>query len=559
MSYKLDGVDHAFSFEIRGKQTVTVGRAVTNDCPVVDPTISRQHAELRIVPGGLAVKDSGSSNGTFVNGVQITDSVVVPGDQLTFGKVSFRVELLTAEMPAVATQAAVQADAPTGVTPVAPRGAVPPPAAPAPPAPAQAPGTVRPGATIVRQIPRTGQFGALGENASIQAHLADATDASEKDRRKLAILLEVSKGLTRATDVHALLVKIAEYAFQTLEADRCAILLMDDQRQLQPSISRDRRGTEASNEIPQSIARTAVDEKVAVLSDDAGEDQRFTGASVLLQKVRSAMCVPLIGSEDRALGVLYVDNFSLKRFNESDLDFLIAFSGIAAVALENGQFAERIRREALARSNFERFFTPHLAARIASSPDAVKLGGDKRRVAVLFSDIRGFTALSETMNPDTMATLLTEYFTEMVECVFRHAGTLDKFIGDSVMAQWGAPIGEPDDCDRAMHAALDMLTELERLNTRWRGEGRPTLQIGIGLNVGDVFAGNIGSDRRLEYTVIGDPVNVASRLCGAAGPGEILLSDAFRSALGSPPPLEPLPAMELKGKSQALPVFRVRR
>jgi adenylate cyclase len=432
-------------------------------------------------------------------------------------------------------------------------------AAPAAPAAAPAPGAMRPGATIVRQIPRTGEFGGLGESANIHAHLADATDAAEKDRRKLAILLEVSKGLTRATDVHALLVKIAEYAFQTLEADRCAILLMDDDRQLQPSISRDRRGSEASNEIPQSIARTAVDEKVAVLSDDAGEDQRFTGQSVLLQKVRSAMCVPLIGSEDRALGVLYVDNFSLKRFNESDLDFLIAFSGIAAVALENGQFAERIRREALARSNFERFFTPHLAARIASSPDAVKLGGDKRRVAVLFSDIRGFTALSETMNPDTMATLLTEYFTEMVECVFRHAGTLDKFIGDSVMAQWGAPIGEPDDCDRAMSAALDMLTELERLNTRWRAEGRPTLEIGIGLNVGDVFAGNIGSDRRLEYTVIGDPVNVASRLCGAAGPGEILLSDPFRGALGSPPPLEPLPPMELKGKSQALPVFRVRR
>jgi adenylate cyclase len=238
---------------------------------------------------------------------------------------------------------------------------------------------------------------------------------------------------------------------------------------------------------------------------------------------------------------------------------LIAFSGIAAVALENGQFAERIKVEMLARSNFERFFTPHLAARIASSPDAVKLGGDKRRVAVMFTDIRGFTALSETMNPDTMARLLTEYFTEMVECVFRHGGTLDKFIGDSVMAQWGAPIGEPDDCDRAMAAAMDMMVEVDRLNARWLSEGRPTLGIGIGLNVGEVFAGNIGSDRRLEYTVIGDPVNVASRLCSKAGPGEIMLSDHFRQSLENPPPLEALPPMELKGKSQALPVFRVTR
>jgi adenylate cyclase len=328
---------------------------------------------------------------------------------------------------------------------------------------------------------------------------------------------------------------------------------------LHPKISRDRRGEKASSDIPQSIARMAVDDKVAVLSDDAGEDQRFTGQSVVLQKVRSAMCVPLIGSENRVLGVLYVDNFSMKRFGESDLDFLIAFAGIAAVAIENGQLAERIKFEALARSNFERFFTPHLAARIANSPDAVKLGGDKRHVAVLFSDIRGFTALSETMNADSMAKLLTEYFTEMVECVFRHGGTLDKFIGDAVMAQWGAPIGERDDCDRAMQAALDMMEELERLNARWQAEGRPTLQIGIGLNVGDVFAGNIGSDRRLEYTVIGDPVNVSSRLCGAAGPGEILLSDTFKQELGSPPPMEPLPPMELKGKSQPLPVFRVKR
>jgi adenylate cyclase len=271
--------------------------------------------------------------------------------------------------------------------------------------------------------------------------------------------------------------------------------------------------------------------------------------------------VPLIGSENRVLGVLYVDNFSLKRFNESDLDFLIAFSGIAAVAIENGQLAVRIRKEALARSNFERFFTPHLAARIASSPDAVKLGGDKRKVAVLFSDIRGFTALSETMSADTMAKLLTEYFTEMVECVFRHGGTLDKFIGDAVMAQWGAPIGEHDDCDRAMQAALDMMEELDRLNARWRSEGRPVLQIGIGHQRRRRLRGqHRQSDRRLEYTVIGDPVNVSSRLCGAAGPGEILhLRVRSVDELGSPPPLESLPPMELKGKSQALPVFRVQR
>jgi adenylate cyclase len=529
MHYRLIGVGNDYKFELKGGAPLSVGRAVSNECAVVDPTISRKHAELRLTPNGIDVTDAGSSNGTFVNGVRIDQSHVAPGAEITFGKVVFKLEKV--EAPAPVTPIA---------TPVAPPKAA--------------------GATIVRQIPKTGEQGVLGsDSGALNRQLAGQKDPAEKDRRKLAILLEVAKGLTKATDVHGLLVKIAEYAFQTLEADRCAILLMDRDGILHPQISRDRRGDAASGEIPQSIATQAVADKVAVLTDDAADDQRFTGQSIVMQKVRSAMCVPLLGSENKALGVLYVDNFSLRRFGETDLDFLIAFSGIAAVALENGQFAERIRVEAMARSNFERFFTPHLAARIASSPDAIKLGGDKRRVAILFSDIRGFTALSETMNPDTMARLLTEYFTEMVECVFRHGGTLDKFIGDSVMAQWGAPIGEEDDCDRAMQAALDMMVELDRLNERWRAEGRPTLDIGIGLNVGDVFAGNIGSDRRLEYTVIGDAVNVSSRLCGAAKAGEILLSDYFKQGLKAPPPLEELPPMELKGKSQKLPVFRVKR
>jgi adenylate cyclase len=279
-----------------------------------------------------------------------------------------------------------------------------------------------------------------------------------------------------------------------------------------------------------------------------------------MQQVRSAMCAPLLGNEQKVLGVLYVDNSSLtRRFADEDLDFLIAFSAIAAVALENSQFADRIRREALVRSNFERFFTPQLAARIANAADAVRLGGDKRMVAVLFSDIRGFTALSETMNPDDMARLLTEYFTEMVDCVFRHGGTLDKFIGDAVMAQWGAPIGEADDPDRALAAAIDMLAELDKLNARWRLDRRPELQIGIGLNYGEAFAGNIGSERRLEYTVIGDTVNTASRLCGVAGPGEILLSESMVRALHHPHEFEAGAPLELKGKSQPVPVWRVTR
>jgi adenylate cyclase len=161
------------------------------------------------------------------------------------------------------------------------------------------------------------------------------------------------------------------------------------------------------------------------------------------------------------------------------------------------------------------------------------------------------------MVPDELATLLTEYFTQMVDCVFRHDGTLDKFIGDSVMAQWGAPIGSADDADKAMRSAIEMIQSLDALNANWRAVGKPELQIGIGLSYGEAFAGNIGSERRLEFTVIGDTVNTASRLCSAADAREILVTEEFRAALKGPPPMTECPPMELKGKSQPVPVFRV--
>jgi adenylate cyclase len=270
------------------------------------------------------------------------------------------------------------------------------------------------------------------------------------------------------------------------------------------------------------------------------------------------MCAPLLGSDDIAQGVLYVDNVTAtQRFGDDDLDFLIAFSNIAAVAIENSRLSERVRRQTLVRSNFERFFAPALAARIAATPGTVRLGGEKRTVALLFSDIRDFTALAEAMRPDELARVLSEYYTAMVEIVFRHGGALDKFIGDALLAQWGAPLGAPDDADRAMRAALDMQREMQTLNARWRQEGRQPLHIGIALNVGETFAGYIGSERRLEYTLIGDAVNTASRLCALAEGGEVLLTESVRAALTSPPVLQPRGTVELRGRVQGVPVYSV--
>jgi adenylate cyclase len=523
VSFRLVAEDGGQQVDLREDAPMMIGRALGCDLPLSHATVSRRHAEVVCNGEEVWVRDLGSSNGTLVNGSRVSETTLAPGDKVVFGEVAFRLE---------ETKAAPAGDAsPTRTT--APKRE----------------------STITRHSlpPSSGGELPSGVRWRADSNLAPA----DLNARKLALLLEVARALGGTDDTNALLEKISGFLFQIMDVDRVAIVLSGADGSLVPRISRDRWGV-VDRPVPQSIARTVLDDRVAILSDNAPEDERFGGQSILAQRVRSAMCAPLAGSGERPLGVLYVDNVSTThRFNADDLDFLVAFSAIAAVALEHSAFAQRIKKEAIIRSNFERYFAPAVAARIAREPGAVQLGGEKRTVVVLFSDIRGFTQLSERMRPDDTASLLSEYFTAMVDCVFRHGGMLDKFIGDAVMAQWGAPIEEPDDADRAVAAAADMMRELATLNAKWRASGRPELQIGIGIDRGDVFAGNIGSERRLEFTVIGDAVNRAWQLCDSAAGGEVLLTDAVRAALCEPLELLPHPPISIKGNGQSVTVHRL--
>lgn len=524
MSFRLVSLDGKQQIELREDAPTLIGRSLGCDLPLTHATVSRRHAELMSNGEEVWVRDLNSSNGTLVNGSRVTEATLVPGDRITFGEVDFRLEEFDGGR-GVSTTAATRTTEPVR----------------------------EPSVTRHSLPPYTG--GQLPTGT--RWHDESGAPSGDLNARKLSLLLEVARALGSTEDTDALLEKIVAFLFQIMDVDRVAVVLQDENGNLVPRVSRDRWGA-VEQTVPQSIARTVLDERVAILSDNAPEDERFGGQSILAQKVRSAMCAPLAGSGEKPLGVLYVDNLSSTHlFNRDDLDFLVAFSAIAAIALEHSAFAQRIRQEAIIRSNFERYFAPAVAERIAREPGAVKLGGEKRTVVVLFSDIRGFTTLSEHMNPDDVASLLSEYFTGMVDCVFRHGGMLDKFIGDAVMAQWGAPIQEPDDADRAIRAATDMMRELETLNARWRKIGRPELQIGIGIDRGEVFAGNIGSERRLEYTVIGAPVNRAWRLCTLAAGGEVLLTDQVRDALTQPAPLTEHPPIAVKGNGQTMSVHRL--
>src|SRR6185369_230203 len=315
-------------------------------------------------------------------------------------------------------------------------------------------------ATILRQVPVRGAADIASRLANVPqgSSLLKIAGASAADRqaRKLDLLLDIARELSQQAEIDHLLEKVVDVTFQVMSVDRVAILLHDD-------------SAETPGALAPRISRS-----------------RAAGPSAEWHVPRS---------------------IARKTVDER-----------VAVLIENVPADLRFG-EGVVLSNFQRYFAPDLARQIGGEEGAIQLGGAKRRVVVLFSDIRGFTAMSEAMSPDDIARLLTDYFTEMVEIVFEHGGTLDKFMGDALMSLWGAPLARVNDADRAIHAAVAMQRALERLNDGWREEGRPTIEIGIGINVGEVFAGNIGSERRLEYTVIGDAVNIAARFCAEASPG----------------------------------------
>src|SRR5690606_13252914 len=183
-------------------------------------------------------------------------------------------------------------------------------------------------------------------------------------------------------------------------------------------------------------------------------------------------------------------------------------------------FARKLEREAITRERFQRLLSPQIAQQVLEGKVEIKKGGEARQTTVLFSDIRGFTSMSESESPQLIVDMLNEYFELMVEVIFKYEGTLDKFVGDEIMALFGAPVGHPDDATRAVRTAIEMMAVLGELNQLRMGRGEPEIKIGIGINTGEVVAGYLGSSKALEYTVIGDTVNTGARLCSLAKAGE---------------------------------------
>jgi adenylate cyclase len=297
----------------------------------------------------------------------------------------------------------------------------------------------------------------------------------------------------------------------------------------------------------------------AVLTSDASLDSRFSAAkSVMATGMRSTMCVPMI-YRSQLYGIVHLDSlFARGVFSNKDLQILTGLAAQAGRAIDNAYKAKEIERSALARRDFEKLLPPEIVDQVLSGKVQLQRGGELRETAVLFSDIRGFTRWTEKHKPSHIVSILNDYFELMVDAIHRHHGTLDKFMGDGIMALFGAPIAYGNDALNAVLSALDMMEGLEKLNIRLRDMGQEEVKIGIGINNGPVIAGYMGSTKSMEYTAIGDHVNLSARLCGVAAPGQILLSEHTYRAVRSNIDVNEMPPIMVKGKVDPVNIYEVR-
>jgi adenylate cyclase len=258
--------------------------------------------------------------------------------------------------------------------------------------------------------------------------------------------------------------------------------------------------------------------------------------------------------------VLWLDSETLAQFQRKDLELVTAIVNQAAMFIEINMLAKKIEREIVTRERFSRLLSPNVAERVISGQLEIKKGGELVRECTVFnSDIRGFTRMSEKTEPQIIVDMLNEYFELMVETVFKYEGTLDKFMGDGIMAFWGSPVAHPDDASLSVQCGLGQMAALGEFNRGRLSKNQLPLAIGIGIHTGPLVAGYIGSSKALSYTVIGDTANTSARLCGIAQTGQIIVSEPTYARLGTRFEYEELPPAHVKNKEHALRIFNVIR
>ena len=380
------------------------------------------------------------------------------------------------------------------------------------------------------------------------------------DYERLRLTWELTREIGLERDFDTLLHKILMSLFKFVKADRGVILLREADGSLQPRAAHRRDGTDAAIQVSSTILNHVTTERAGVLTHDASMDFASSkGKSMILNRISSAIVVPL-SHEKEVLGAIWLDSESLAQFQAKDLELVTAVGNQAAMFIENNLLAKKIEQEIVARERFSRLLSPNVAEQVLSGKLEVKKGGVNFPECTVFnSDIRGFTRMSEGATAGIILELLNEYFEQMVETIFKYEGTLDKFMGDGIMAFWGAPMTHPDDAVRSVQCALDQMEVLGRFNRKRVEAGHPPVAVGMGLHTGPLVAGYVGSSKAMSYTVIGDTANTSARLCGIALAGQVIVSEPTLSRLGPRFEVEELPPAHLKGKEKPLRIFNVKR
>ncbi len=582
----------------------SLGRHPSNTIQLLDKIVSKEHCIIERRPLGFVLRDLGSLNGTYVNGDRVNgEKELRHGDDIALGSTRGRFDdgsgravappppygspigvpgaAAAAGWAAPASAAAPYAPAysqpgapPSTIagTPAAqqPHAPTPPlaaaaPMASAPPASAFATAAmqqVSPAATRVDVNDRARAIGtqiAATQKGFLPVDQIANQEQLSADYERLRLSHELSREIALERDLPSLLSKILITIFKFVRADRGVIFLRMPDGQLMPSASLRRDGTDAPIPVSSTIMNHVMKERATVLTHDAAMDFAASkGKSMILNRISSAIVAPLLHNNE-ILGVLWLDSETLAQFQPKDMEIVTAIAAQAAMFIEINILGKKIEQEIVNRERFSRLLSPNVAERVLSGELEVKKGGQLVRECTVFnSDIRGFTPMSEGSAPELLVEMLNEYFELMVETVFKYEGTLDKFMGDGIMALWGAPVMHPDDPLRSVSCALEQMEVLGRFNRRRIENSQLPLAIGIGIHTGPLVAGYIGSSRALSYTVIGDVANTSARLCGVASSGQILVSEATLARLGGKFEVEELPPTQLKGKEKPFRVFNVK-
>jgi adenylate cyclase len=513
------------------KHELSVGRTEGNDLILNHPSVSRKHAKFELRGDHWWVIDLKSTNGVKVNGNLVTEAQVAAGEKLSIGSVLIDVRAL----PSVDFNADSMFDNPSG--------------------------------TVIRRISDfNSEFGLdiaeLADKGPVarppsQPGIREPAVSREKI---FQVLVQVAKALLASEELQVVLTTVMDIIFRYLPVERGLIILFDDDGNPVPKLTKFIEGAEQQDiPISRTILKMVSQQQVALMTSNALEDARLLGGkSIAIHGIRSAMCVPL-WNRQRVIGAVQVDSpIHIGSFTEEDLDLLTALANFAAVAIERAQLAEKIEEEKKIRSRMERYHSPSVVDEIVKGSISAESEVRSTDVSILFADISGFTPMSESKKPEEVAEFLSHFFGFAVESIFAYGGTLDKFIGDAVMAFFGAPLPQDDHADRAVLTGL----MLQRLVNDWNVERAktdlPPVMVRVGINSGLAVVGNVGTEKRVDYTVLGSSVNIASRLeSGVAKPGQVVISQNTMDRIMGSFETQSLGEFALKGLQQKMPVFEV--